>query len=154
MKRRKIPPLDLTLLSEVLIKNWRRVKKLEIGPLNKLQTREKEYFLKDFELLRQEGIPTIPSTIGASFLIDWPYQLLTMYSLMGEMAEASSSVLEITTSAAAGAIATSLAGSENVTSVLLNPLLAPRASELAGSLGASVSFIGVDEIRQIPEKLD
>lgn len=151
MKRRKIPPLDLSFLSEALIKNWRKIKKLEIGPLNKLQTREKEYFLQDFKKLREEGIATIPSTISASFLSDWPYELLSIYSLMGEMPEAASSVLEITTTGAAGAIAASLAQCENVSSVLLNPHLAPRASELAASLGASVSFIELDAIRQIPK---
>jgi SAM-dependent methyltransferase len=145
--KKKPSSLEETPLSEetaILIAAWRKLLKLPIGPLDRLQTREFRSLTAAIERLHQENQFSDKELLGAYLLYDWQLHLAQASSLLKEIPTFSgrcpARVLDLACGAAPFGLAALKAGAREVVGLDFNSEALKIAGEVCGKLGYPLSL--------------
>jgi hypothetical protein len=141
MKKRAPTPKPLwDSLYPILIARYRKLMKLSIGPLDALQTREFRA-LVDFvmEYKNSQEISS-PGLLAAYFLYEWPLHYAQGLSLIQELPNKPSKVLDLTAKGAPCCLAALQHGATEVVAVGENEQALKLGADLCGHLGFPISI--------------
>lgn len=124
----------------ILIAAWRKLTKLPIGPLDRLQTREFRSLVGAIGRLREEKVMSDRELIGAYLLYDWQLHRAQGLSLITEIPTPPRRVLEIGCGGAPFALAALERGATEVVGLDHNPDVLRVATEICGKLGHPISL--------------
>ncbi len=138
-KRQPIPKPLWPEIYLVLIAKWRKLLKLPLGPADKLQTREFRTLIES--LLSYKDTKEISSmeTLGAYLLYEWPIHYAQGLSLLQELPNKPTRVLDLGTLGAPFSLAALQHGATEVLAIGENELALKHGTDLSGHLGYPIS---------------
>lgn len=137
--KRPTVKVDWQELYTLLIAHYRQLNKLPIGPLDHMQTREFRALVEKVEELPTNFDLSDRALLSAYMMYEWPQQLAQGISLIQEIPEVPSRVLEITSGAAPFALAALMSGSNETVAMGMKPLALKSAGDISGRFGYPLS---------------
>ncbi|NDD57733.1 MAG: methyltransferase domain-containing protein [Chlamydiae bacterium] len=132
--------LDWKEIYALLIAYFRQLNKLSIGPLDRLQSQEYQFVVKNVsELLKSADLST-REHLSAFLLYQWPLYLSQGLSLMQEIPQVPNKVLEVGNGTGPFALAALMSGSSEAFCYDSEELSLKSAAHLAGRLGYPISI--------------
>ncbi len=141
MKKRA--PLPKPLWDEIyfiLIDKWRKLSKLPLGPADKLQTREFRSLINSLLIYRKSDEIDSPETLGAYLMYEWPIHYAQGLSLLQELPNKPTKVLDLGTRGAPFSLAALQHGATEVLAIGENIRALKHGADLAGHLGYPISI--------------
>ena len=140
MKKRDPVPKPLwDILYPMLISRWRKLMKLPLGPADKLQTREFRTLIENLVAYKESKDISSPERLGAYLMYEWPLHYAQGLSLLQELPEKPSKVLDLGTLGAPFSLAALQHGATEVLAMGENELGLKYGADLCGHLGYPVS---------------
>ena len=127
-------------LTAILIATWRKILKLPIGPLDRLQTREFRALVASIEKLKKEKDFSEASAIGAYLLYDWQLHHAQGLSLLQELPSPPARVLDLACGGAPFALAALKHGAHEAVGLDTNPRLLKIATDVCGKSGYTLAL--------------
>lgn len=140
MKKKPSSPKELEDLTAILIAAWRKLLKLPIGPLDRLQTREFRSLTAAISRLKEEKTFSDSELLGAYLLYDWQLHLNQGMSLLREILNPPRRVLDLGCGAAPFSLAALINGASEVVGLDINSRALKVAGEVCGKLGYPLSL--------------
>ncbi|MBX9924380.1 MAG: small ribosomal subunit Rsm22 family protein [Rhabdochlamydiaceae bacterium] len=139
----KRPPTPKPLWEElfpILIPRYRKLMKLPIGPLDTLQTREFRSLVE--HVVQYKDTQEISSTelLAAYFMYEWPIQYAQGLSLIQELPQKPSKVLDLTSKGAPICLAALQHGATEVLAIGENEQALKMSADICGHLGYPISI--------------
>jgi ribosomal protein RSM22 (predicted rRNA methylase) len=131
--------VDWKELYSILIAQFRQLNKLTIGPLDRLQSREYQFLTEKVKELQANDDLSDRALLSAFLMYEWPQLLAQGISLMQEIPNIPTRVLEIGSGTAPFALAALMSGSLEAFTLHNNPLALKVAGEICGRYGYPIS---------------
>jgi SAM-dependent methyltransferase len=141
MKKRPPTPKPLwDTLFPILIARYRKLMKLPIGPLDALQTREFRSLVDQLLQYKESQEISTPGLLSAYFMYEWPLQYAQALSLIQELPQKPSKVLDLTSKGAPSCLAALQHGATEVLAIGENEPALKLCADLCGHLGYPISI--------------
>lgn len=138
-KRKPQPKPEFEELIPLLITLWRKMQKLPVGPLDRLQTREFQSVIEAITRLQTERIFSDKEVLGAYFLYDFILHYAQGLSLIQELPNKPSRVLDLGSGGSPFALAALRHGAQEVFSLDVHPEVLKFGAEVCGKIGFPIS---------------
>jgi hypothetical protein len=114
--------------------------KLPVGPLDALQTREFRALVEQIQQYKESQEISSTELLAAYFMYEWPMQYAQTLSLIQELPQKPSKVLDLTSKGAPGALAALQHGATEVLAIGENEQALKMGADLCGHLGYPISI--------------
>ncbi len=151
-KRTPIPSPDWESIYSLLITRYRKLMKLPIGPLDRLQTREFRHLIEHVQKLSSHPNLEDKDLLAAYLMYQWPIHYAQALSLIQELPIKPTRVLDLGAKAAPFSLAALQWGAKEAIAIDTQELALKYAADLCGHIGHPISIRTHDYrlTRQLP----